>query len=181
MIGQNRQNRQPGTSRDRAAVRCHIVLVGLSRERNLHGRSSAVTSSGRDWLRDSSKTLNRAAVHEAEPRGSVFPGRAWEQGSPVVPGSQPYFGAAPKAFLAVVTNARINMRSFEPDFDSTPLATSTASGWAVAIASATLNGVKPPASTNGISPRRAFSARTSFQSTVSPVPPNWPGRLASTN
>src|SRR4051794_25852039 len=66
--------------------------------------------------------------------------------------------------------------SLRPGSASTPLATSTANGRAVATAPATLPGRKPPARTIGIDERR--SARRS-QSKVSPVPPRRCGRRVS--
>src|SRR5262249_45930474 len=56
---------------------------------------------------------------------------------------------APKAARADAMKAAIFFGSFSPGFFSTPDETSTASGRAVEIASATFSGVKPPESITG--------------------------------
>ena len=66
--------------------------------------------------------------------------------------------------------------SLRPGSASTPLATSTAYGWATAIASATFSGRRPPATIAGTSERRS---RSSSQSKLSPVPPQSPPRRLS--
>src|SRR5581483_2076620 len=71
------------------------------------------------------------------------------------------------ALFAALRKARIFVTSFAPSV-STPLATSTAQGWTVRMASATLSGVRPPASHTGIS--LAIPAATP-QSKTWPVPP----------
>src|SRR4051794_17553437 len=73
-------------------------------------------------------------------------------------------------------NAASKPWSLRPGSASTPLATSTANGRAVATAFATLSGRKPPATSIGIDESRW--ARRS-QSKVSPVPPQRFGRRVS--
>ena len=63
-----------------------------------------------------------------------------------------------------------------PGRRSTPLATSTAYGRTVAIASATLSGVRPPERITGT--LAAVAAEPSSQANVSPVPPRHPAHVA---
>ncbi len=72
------------------------------------------------------------------------------------------------AARAAATKAATLAGSFAPGRRSTPLATSTPSGWVARMPAATLSGVSPPASTNG---RRAARAMTGHGA-ATPPPPN---------
>src|SRR5262249_47892848 len=88
------------------------------------------------------------------------------------------------ALLSACRTAAIKARtlagSFLPGLASTPEATSTPQGFSICIASVTLVGFSPPATTTlEILLMAATKGTASCQSKVSPVPPGRPGVLES--